>query len=111
MRRRLLSLTSLLLALALVLPGLLAAAPANAQEPRTLTVSTWGFNQDLLDKNITRPFEEMYNVQIVYETGNNSERLSKLLERGDNPGVDVVHLAGSYSYQAMHQQGDIRTGR
>ena len=101
MRRRLLALTSLVLVAALVATGLLIASPARAQEPRTLTVSTWGFNQDLLDKNITRPFEELYNVTIVYETGNNSERLSKLLERGDNPGVDVVHLAGSYTYQAM----------
>ncbi len=76
---------------------------ANAAEKRTLVVSTWGYNQELIDKNITQPFEEMYNVDIVYETGNNSERLGKLLERGDNPGVDVINLAGDYAYQAMQE--------
>ncbi|HIQ04391.1 MAG TPA: hypothetical protein EYH31_01700, partial [Anaerolineae bacterium] len=40
-------------------------APAG---PRTLTVSTWGYNMDLINKNITEPFEKKYNVKIVYET-------------------------------------------
>ena len=91
------------LALALVLTGVTSLQQAQAQERRTLTVSTWGFNQDLLDQNITRPFEELYGVDIVYETGNNSERLSRLLERGDDPGVDVVHFAGSFAYTAMQE--------
>jgi putative spermidine/putrescine transport system substrate-binding protein len=75
---------------------------AAADKP-VLVVSTWGYNQDLLDKNITEPFQDMYDVEIVYETGNNSERLSKMIERGDNPGVDVVHFAGSYAYTAMQE--------
>ncbi len=95
--------TTLLLVVALTLTGIISPPEAKAQERRTLTVSTWGYNQDLLDKNITYPFEELYGVDVVYETGNNSERLSRLLERGDNPGVDVVHFAGSFTYTAMQE--------
>ncbi len=94
--------TALMVA-ALLAGGLGGPEQATAQDRRTLTVSTWGYNQDLLDKNITEPFEEMYNVDVVYETGNNSERLSRLLERGDNPGVDVAHFAGAFTYQAMQE--------
>jgi putative spermidine/putrescine transport system substrate-binding protein len=84
--------------------GLVGTSAVKADDKPVLVVSTWGYNQDLLDKNITFPFEEMYNVDIVYETGNNSERLSKMIERGDNPGVDVVHFADSYAYTA-YQEG------
>ncbi|MBN2472452.1 MAG: extracellular solute-binding protein, partial [Anaerolineae bacterium] len=102
MRKHGILLTTLLV-IALVLTGIISAPEVKAQERRTLTVSTWGYNQDLLDKNITIPFEELYNVDIVYETGNNSERLSRLLERGENPGVDVAHFAGSFTYTAMQE--------
>ncbi|MCB0115595.1 MAG: ABC transporter substrate-binding protein, partial [Caldilineaceae bacterium] len=43
------------------------------------------------------------NVKIVYETGNNSERLTKLSARGDSPQVDVIHLAGSFTFAAAEQ--------
>ena len=89
MRNRLFYLATLLI-FALVFAGCVAPAPAAtdssdaetesaaSDEPTELIVSTWGFNQDLIDENLTTPFEEMYNVEIVYETGNNSERLAKL---------------------------------
>jgi putative spermidine/putrescine transport system substrate-binding protein len=82
-----------------------AAEPAAASpgEPTELVVSTWGYNQDLIDKNLTLPFEEMYNVKIVYETGNNAERLTKLVARGDSPNVDVVHFAGPFTFEASQQ--------
>ncbi len=80
-----------------------AAEAASVGELQELVVSTWGFNQDLIDKNLTRPFEEKYNVKIVYETGNNSERLTKLIARKDNPNVDVVHFAGSFTVRALEE--------
>ncbi len=78
-------------------------ATESAGEPTELVVSTWGFNQDLIDENLTRPFEEMYNAKIVYETGNNSERLTKLAARGDSPNVDVVHFAGPFTFAASEE--------
>jgi len=79
------------------------AAPADDGTPQELVISTWGYNQDLIDKNLTQPFEEMYNVKIVYETGNNSDRLTKLIARKDKPVVDVVHFAGPFTFRAQEE--------
>lgn len=100
--KRLLVLT-LVVTLLVAVVGVSSPKTSVAADKPVLVVSTWGYNQDLLDKNITEPFQDMYDVEIVYETGNNSERLSKLIERGDDPGVDVVHFAGSYTYTAMQE--------
>jgi putative spermidine/putrescine transport system substrate-binding protein len=70
---------------------------------QTLTLSMWGYNMDLLEKNYIRPFEEKYGVTIINETGNNSDRLTKLVARKDNPIVDVAFFAGNYAYDAMNQ--------
>ena len=78
-----------------------AEAPSYAGS--TLTVSTWGYNMDLLNKNITEPFEKKYGVKILYETGNNSARLTKMAARKDNPNVDVAHFAGSFTYKAIQE--------
>jgi putative spermidine/putrescine transport system substrate-binding protein len=78
-------------------------AAVDSGETTELVVSTWGYNQDLIDKNLTVPFEEANNVKIVYETGNNSERLTKLIARKDNPNVDVVHFAGAFTERAQQE--------
>jgi putative spermidine/putrescine transport system substrate-binding protein len=70
---------------------------------QTLNVSTWGFNMDLLVKNINKPFEDKYGVKLVYETGNNADRLTKLAARKDSPNIDVVHFAGDYTYLAIKE--------
>ena len=70
------------------------------EEPQTLVVSTFGFNLDVIEENVTRPFEEMYNVDVVYETGNNAERLTRLESLGAESDVDVVHFAGAYTQRA-----------
>lgn len=99
----------LILVLVLVQPlfaqGGKEAAPT-AQMPykgRTLTISMWGYNMDLLVKNVLKPFEDKYGVKIVTETGNNSDRFTKLAARKDNPIVDVVYFAGTFVYDAMDQ--------
>lgn len=78
------------------------ALPAMAQ--RTLTVSGFGLNQDLIDKNITRPFEAKCGCKVVWEVGNNADRLAKLVARKDNPNIDVV-LLGDYFAQLAVNQG------
>lgn len=69
----------------------------------TLTVSMWGYNMDILEKNVITPFEEKYGVEIVTETGNNSDRFTKMVARKDNPLVDVALFAGSWSYKAVEE--------
>ncbi len=75
--------------------ALLAAAPAMAQS-RTFTVSWWGFNGDQLQEIIINPFQEMCGCEVVFETGNNADRLSRLQLR-NGEGVDVIYLTDRFS--------------
>ena len=47
----------------------LAAGPAAAQT-RSLVVSTYGFNGDLLKKHVYEPFKAQCKCELVIETGN-----------------------------------------
>lgn len=75
--------------------ALLAAAPAMAQT-RTFTISWWGFNGDKLQEIIVNPFQEMCGCEVVFETGNNADRLSRLQLR-NGEGVDVIYLTDRFS--------------
>ncbi|NCD05939.1 MAG: extracellular solute-binding protein [Spirochaetia bacterium] len=76
---------------------------AKPYEGKTLTVSMWGYNMDILEKNIIKPFEEEFGCKIVVETGNNSDRLTKMVARKANPVVDVALFAGSFTYKAKEE--------
>lgn len=76
------------LALALGMPGGAAA--------KTLTVSWWGFNGDKLNEFIVQPFQAKCGCELVFETGNNADRLNKVKIR-DGKGVDVIYLTDSFS--------------
>ena len=73
----------------------LVAAPAMAQD-KTLTISWWGFNGDKLDEFIIKPFKEKCGCEIVFETGNNADRLNKIKIR-NGEGVDVAYFTDAYS--------------
>jgi putative spermidine/putrescine transport system substrate-binding protein len=84
--------------------GKAESGSVDAQMPykgEKLTVSMWGYNMDLLEKNVIQPFEEKHGVEIVVETGNNSDRFTKMMARKSNPLVDVALFAGSWTYKAM----------
>jgi putative spermidine/putrescine transport system substrate-binding protein len=66
----------------------------------TLVISTWGYNEDLLWKNLYKPFEEKYDCEIQLEVGNNSTRLNKVKMRQGST-VDVIYLAESYALDAI----------
>ncbi len=89
----------ILLLLAALVLGLLVPM-AVAQDTQTLTVSIWGFNLDVLEENVFAPFEEMHNVDIVLDTGNNSDRLARLQAEGENTDIDVVHFATQFTFLA-----------
>lgn len=80
---------SLLLGTALAGLGTAAAA-------ETFTISWWGYNGDKLRENIVEPFQEICGCEVVFETGNNADRLGKLQARGGK-GVDVIYLTDSFS--------------
>ena len=81
---------------------LLAASTGLAAAQETFTISWWGFNGEKLDANIVQPFQEMCGCEVVFETGNNADRLNKLAVRG-GAGVDVIFLTDSYSQAGIEQ--------
>ena len=91
-----------LILLAVLVLGL-AGPAAVAQDTQTLTVSIWGFNLDVLEENVFAPFEEMHNVEIVLDTGNNSDRLARLQAEGDNTAIDVAHFATQFTHRASEE--------
>ena len=70
-RRSALFLTTILMLL-MIGPGTIAQ-----DAPETLVVSIWGFNLDIIEENVFQPFEEKYNVDVILDTGNNSDRLAR----------------------------------
>ncbi len=86
---------TIVMAAAACLAASIASAPAWAQS-KTLTISWWGFNGDKLDEYIIKPFKEKCGCEIVFETGNNADRLNKIKIRGGE-GVDVAYFTDAYS--------------
>ncbi len=74
----------------------LSASAGGAAAQETFTISWWGFNGDKLQANIIEPFQEICGCEVVFETGNNADRLGKLTARGGE-GVDVIYLTDSFS--------------
>lgn len=81
---------------------LLVAGAAAAKEK--LVVSTWGFAYDVFKKTVQEPFEKKYDCEIVYEFGNNADRLAKLRMFKNSPRVDVVQMT-DYFTETMAQEG------
>ncbi len=74
----------------------IAALMASTAHAETFTISWWGYNGEKLQANIVEPFQEICGCEVVFETGNNADRLGKLQARGGK-GVDVIYLTDSYS--------------
>ncbi len=104
---------SLILVLALILVSVAGCGQQNevnnasneegqSNEPTELVISTWGFNEDALWKDVFTPFEEENNVKIVLETGNNSDRLTKL-KTNPSSKVDIMYLAEAFAQEGASE--------
>jgi putative spermidine/putrescine transport system substrate-binding protein len=76
--------------------AIFAGALTASAQGKTLTISWWGFNGEKLDANIIKPFKEKCGCEVVFETGNNADRLNKIKIR-DGKGVDVAYFTDAYS--------------
>ncbi len=92
------------LALALSVVGLVGCGSkdegSKGGEKKELVISTFGLNEDKMWENLFTPFEKEHGVKIVLETGNNSERLTKL-KNNPNSNVDIICLAESFSQEGI----------
>ena len=86
-------------ALVLSTAALLSASPALAQSG-TLTISWWGFNGEKLEEIVLAPFREQCDCEIIFETGNNADRLNKIQIRNGG-GIDVAYFSDSFSQIAI----------
>ncbi|TNM63890.1 ABC transporter substrate-binding protein [Aliirhizobium smilacinae] len=84
-----------------VIASLVGVSAASAQS-KTLTISWWGYNGEKMNANIIEPFKKICGCDIVFETGNNADRLNKLRLR-DGKGVDVIYLSDSFSQLGIEQ--------
>ncbi|SCG81826.1 putative spermidine/putrescine transport system substrate-binding protein [Proteiniborus sp. DW1] len=78
-----------------------ASNQSSSGKPTELVISTWGFNEELLRKNIYEPFEKAHNVKIVLEVGNNADRLNKI--RLGSSNVDIIQIAEGFAIQAIEE--------
>ncbi|MBV8651580.1 MAG: ABC transporter substrate-binding protein, partial [Alphaproteobacteria bacterium] len=99
-----------------VLTGMAAAGAASLM-PRPsraaggkVIVGTWGGDyQNLLQEHVAVPLLEPQNINVVYDSGNDSPRKVKLLAEKRLPrgNVDIVALTGSGMFE-MHEQGALQ---
>ncbi|MBD8500843.1 ABC transporter substrate-binding protein [Paenibacillus arenosi] len=92
-----------ILVLVLALSTMLMACSNDsaANKPTELVISTWGFSEDVMKKNVYEPFEKEHNVKIVVETGNNTDRLNKI--RQGSSKVDLIYLSDYYAMQGIEE--------
>ena len=100
--------------LSLVLAAMMllcVASAATAEEKpyagQTLTISTFAFNAELLQKNIYDPFMEMTGCTIVADGASNAVRVSKIAEAAEGD-YDVVIIGDMFVKQLM-AEGKIDT--
>lgn len=79
--------------------GSQTAASGTGEKP-TLVVSNFGLADEKIIETVIKPFEEKFNCTVVYESGTNSERLTKL-KNDPNTDVDVIYLAQQYAQEGF----------
>ncbi len=70
----------------------LVAGSAMAQN-RTLTISVYAFAQDEFKELVYDPFEEICGCELVVETGNSVERMSKIEANREKPVIDMAVMS------------------
>ncbi|MBQ8160400.1 MAG: extracellular solute-binding protein [Clostridia bacterium] len=101
-------LTALFLSLVMVLSLCsLASAEDKPYAGQTLTISTFAFNAELLQKNIYDPFMELTGCTIVADGAANAVRVSKIAEAAEGE-YDVVIIGDMFVKQLM-AEGKIDT--
>ncbi|MEL6235929.1 MAG: ABC transporter substrate-binding protein [Pseudomonadota bacterium] len=79
--------------LAAAIAGLAVSTAAATAQERTLTISVYSFSQDEFEELVYQPFEAICGCDIVVETGNSVERLSKIEANKDDPVIDMAVLS------------------
>jgi len=91
------------LILAVLMLATVAGVAAADDKPfagQTLTISTFAFNAELLQKNIYDPFQELTGATIVADGASNAVRVTKISEAAEGE-YDVVIIGDLFVKQLM----------
>ncbi|MFT7106988.1 MAG: putative spermidine/putrescine transport system substrate-binding protein [Yoonia sp.] len=70
-----------------------ALATTSFAQDRTLTISTYSFAQDAYKEALYDPFEAICDCNLVIETGNSVERMSKIEAHAADPVIDMAVIS------------------
>ena len=70
-----------------------ALATTSFAQDRTLTISTYSFAQDAYKEALYDPFEAICDCNLVIETGNSVERMSKIEANAADPVIDMAVIS------------------
>ena len=81
-----------------------------------VVVGTWGGDyQNLIQKNISAPLLQPQGIEVIYDTGNDSPRKTKMMAEKMLPrgtmDISALNRAGSYEMYKAGTLLDIDTGR
>lgn len=77
---------------AAVLTTLTACGGSKEEGKKELVVSTWGLSEDIVNKDVVKPFEEKFDCKVILETGGTNDRYTKLAQNPKSK-VDVIELS------------------
>ncbi|MCJ0699977.1 extracellular solute-binding protein [Frigoribacterium faeni] len=85
----------------------LAGCSSSGDEPdaNSITVSTFPFGVEEFQEAVIDPFTEETGIEVVVDTGSNSDRLSQLQLAGGEPEVDVMLISDYYA--ALGQEDEL----
>jgi len=86
-----------ILVLTLAVTGCGKPANNGSQKKQQLVISTWGGASETGIREIAKAFEEENNVELIFDTGNNSDRLNKLRATKGNPQIDIALLSDTFA--------------
>jgi len=72
---------------------LCALATTSVAQDNTLTISTYSFAQDAYKEALYDPFEALCGCNLVIETGNSVERMSKIEANAADPVIDMAVIS------------------
>ncbi|KNF07870.1 spermidine/putrescine-binding periplasmic protein [Gottschalkia purinilytica] len=106
MKKSIRKVSSIILSVSMLTLGLVGCQTKNSEtvgknEEKTLTISMFGFNEDLYRKNVIEPFEKKHNVKVVFELGSNADRISKLKMGASK--ADVAVFSAYHSMQGIEE--------
>ncbi|KQR62431.1 extracellular solute-binding protein [Frigoribacterium sp. Leaf172] len=87
----------------LVLAG--CSSSSGEADADTITVSTFPFGVEEFQEAVIDPFTEETGIEVVVDTGSNSDRLSQLQLAGGEPEVDVMLISDYYA--ALGQEDEL----